>query len=184
MNISLKVLPNAVSLAIVWLVALATVLLVARVSAEVPSAIAVPDGTILVTLHAEGAQIYQCKPDSDGKSPSQKSALTWQFREPIATLMVDGKSVGRHYAGPNWDHIDGSGAKGKVAASSPGATPNDIPWLKLDVTDHRGDGILSNATTVQRINTKGGVVQGSCESAGTYLSVPYSADYVFLRKHD
>ena len=184
MNISLKVLPNVVSLTIAWLVALAVVLLAARVSAEVPSAIAAPDGTALVTLHAEGAQIYQCKPDSVVKAPSQVGALTWQFREPIATLMVDGKSVGRHYAGPNWDDIDGSGVKGKVAASSPGATPNDIPWLRLDVTDHRGDGILSNATTVQRINTKGGVAQGSCESAGTYLSVPYSADYVFLRKPD
>ena len=170
MNMCLKVLLNAVSLTIVWLVALATVLLVAQVSAQVPSAIAVPDETLLVTLHAEGAQIYQCKPDSDGKSASQK--------------VVDGKSVGRHYAGPNWDYIDGSGVKGKVAASSPGATPNDIPWLKLDVADHRGDGILSNATTVQRINTKGGMVQGSCESAGNYLSVPYSADYVFLRKRD
>jgi uncharacterized protein DUF3455 len=184
MNTPLKMLLNAVSLAIVWLVALVVVLLAARVSAEAPSALAVPDGTILVTLHAEGAQIYQCKPDSEAKSPSQVGALTWQFREPIATLMVDGKSVGRHYAGPNWDHIDGSGAKGKAAASSPGATPNDIPWLRLDVTDHRGNGILSSATTVQRINTKGGVVQGSCESAGTYLSVPYSADYVFLRKPD
>jgi len=179
MNISLKVLLNAV---IVWLVALAIVLLVAQVSAQVPSAIAVADGTAIVTLHAEGAQIYQCKPDSDGKSPSKKDALTWQFREPIASLILDGKSVGRHYAGPNWDYIDGSGVKGKVATSAPGATPDDIAWLKLDVADRRGDGILSNATTVQRINTRGGVAQGSCESAGNYLSVPYSADYVFLRK--
>jgi len=45
--------------------------------------------------------------------------------------------------------------KGKVAASAPGATPNDISWLKLDVVDRRGDGILSSATTVQRINTRG-----------------------------
>jgi hypothetical protein len=92
--------------------------------------------------------------------------------------------MGRHYAGPNWDHVDGSGVKGKVAASTPGATLNDIPWLKLEVTDHRGDGIMSNVTTVQRITTKGGVLQGPCESAGNYRSVPYSADYVFLRKSD
>jgi len=182
MNIFLKGLLNAVSLAIVGLVALAIALLVAEVSAEVPSTIAVPDGTALVTLHAEGAQVYQCKPD--GKSPSQIGALTWQFREPIASLIVDGKSVGRHYAGPNWDYTDGSGVKGEVAASVPGATANDIPLLKLDVADHRGDGILSNATTVQRINTRGGVVQGSCEDEGDYRSVPYSADYVFLRKRD
>ena len=96
--------------------------------------------------------------------------------------MLDGKSIGRHYAGPNWEHIDGSAVKGKVIASAPGATSNDIPWLELEVVDHRGNGILSDATTVQRINTKGGVAQGSCERAGDYLSVPYSADYVFLRK--
>jgi hypothetical protein len=34
--------------------------------------------------------------------------------------------------------------------------------------------------TVQRINTRGGAMQGSCETAGTYRSVPFSADYVFL----
>jgi hypothetical protein len=180
----LKVLLNVASLAIILLVALAIVLLVVQVSAQVPSTISVADGTAIVTLHAEGAQIYQCKSDSDGKSPSQKSALTWQFREPIATLMLDGKSVGRHYAGPNWDYIDGSGAKGKVLASTPGATPADISWLKLAVADHRGDGILSNATMVERINTRGGVAQGSCEHEGDYRSVPYSADYVFLRKRD
>jgi hypothetical protein len=67
-------------------------------------------------------------------------------------------------------------------ASAPGATPNDIAQLQLDVVERRGAGILANATTVQRINTKGGVLQGPCESAGIYRSVPYSANYVFLRK--
>jgi hypothetical protein len=93
MHSLLKVLLNALPLAIVWLVALAIVLSVAQVSAQVPSAIAVPDGTAIVTLHAEGAQVYQCKPDSEGKSPSQNSALTWHFREPIATLILDGNRL-------------------------------------------------------------------------------------------
>jgi hypothetical protein len=181
MNIFSKMLRNAVLLV--------TVLQAARVSAQVvpdqvPSAIAVPGATMVATFHAEGAQIYECKADSGNKSSRPSSALTWQFREPIATLIVDGQSIGRHTAGPNWDHIDGSGVKGKVAASTPGATLSDISWLKLDVMDHRGDGILSHVTTVQRINTRGGVVQGPCESAGSYRSVPYSADYVFLRKSD
>ena len=158
----------------------ATILLTTQVSAQVPPAVAGRDGTEIVTLHAEGAQIYECKPDSGNKPEGR--ALTWQFREPIATLILDGKSVGRHYAGPNWDDIDGSGVKGRVAASAPGATPNDIPWLKIDIVDHRNSGILSDATTVRRINTRGGVAQGSCERAGDYLSVPYSADYVFLRR--
>ena len=176
MNTFSKVLLNAVSVAVI--------LLVARVSAQMPAAIAVPDAAIVATFHAEGAQVYECKVDFSRKSPSSFSALTWQFREPIATLTVDGRSIGRHYGGPSWDHVDGSGVTGKVAASAPGATLNDIPWLKIDAADHRGDGILSDVTAVQRINTKGGMVQGPCETEGSYRSIPYSADYVFLRRND
>jgi hypothetical protein len=171
MNFFPKVLLNAATRAII--------LLTTQAAAQAPPAIEGRDGVEIVTLHAEGTQIYECKPDFGDKS--QGRALTWQFREPIATLIVDGKSVGRHYAGPSWDYYDGSVVKGKVAASAPGATSNDIPWLKIEVTDHRNNGILTDATTVRRINTKGGVTQGSCERAGDYLSVPYSADYVFLR---
>ena len=64
----------------------------------------------------------------------------------------------------------------------PGQVAKDIPWLKLGVTSRRGNGVLSPATTVQRINTVGGKLNGACYKAGTYESVPYSADYVFLRK--
>jgi hypothetical protein len=73
--------------------------------------------------------------------------------------------------------------KGKIVSSSmPSATSNDIPWLKLDVIERRGSGMLSEAEMVERVNTKGGVATGPCESAGAFLSIPYSADYVFLRK--
>jgi hypothetical protein len=140
-----------------------------------PEAIAAPGETVVLTMHAEGAQVYECKAGPDGK-------LGWAFREPIATLLVDGKTVGRHYAGPNWEHSDGSAVVGKATGNAPGTTPNDIPWLKLEVSSHRGNGILSGVTTVQRINTKGGKVEGPCEVAGSFASVPYSADYVFLRK--
>jgi hypothetical protein len=50
------------------------------------------------------------------------------------------------------------------------------------VTSGRGTGILSGVTTVQRINTVGGKLEGTCDKPGTYRNVPYSADYVFLRK--
>jgi Protein of unknown function (DUF3455) len=143
--------------------------------APLPDAIAAPGETIVLTVHAEGAQVYECKAGADGK-------LAWAFREPIATLLADGKTVGRHYAGPNWEHSDGSAVVGKATGNAPGATPNDIPWLKLEVISHRGSGILSAVTTVQRINTKGGKLEGACDNAGTFRSAPYSADYVFLRK--
>ena len=147
------------------------------ISAEtpLPDAIAAPGEAVALTLHAEGAQVYECKPGSDGKA-------AWAFREPIATLMLDGKTVGRHYAGPNWEHSDGSAVVGKAAGNAPGATPNDIPWLKLTVVSQRGNGVLSGITTVQRINTQGGKLDGACDKPGATRSAPYSADYVFLRK--
>jgi len=143
--------------------------------AEMPAAIAAPGATAIVTLHAEGAQIYECKAGSDGK-------LAWTFREPIATLILDRATVGRHYAGPNWEHADGSIVTGKAVANAPGATADDVAWLKLDVVGHRGNGLLSQADIVQRINTAGGVLRGPCDQAGALRSAPYAADYVFLHK--
>jgi len=142
---------------------------------SLPAAIAAAGETAVATWHAEGAQVYECKAGADGK-------LAWVFREPIATLVSDGKTIGRHYAGPNWEHLDGSAVTAKAAGNAPGATPSDIPWLKLEVTASRGSGTLSGVTTVQRINTRGGKHEGACDKAGALHSAPYAADYVFLRK--
>jgi hypothetical protein len=156
-----------------------TLLLASSVSAKaqtpLPDAIAAPGETVVLTVHAEGAQVYECKAGADGK-------LAWAFREPIATLFVDGKTIGRHYAGPNWEHIDGSAVVGKVSGNAPGAAADDIAWLKLQVVSSRGSGVLTGVTTVQRINTKGGNLKGACDQAGSFKSAPYSADYVFLKK--
>jgi hypothetical protein len=147
----------------------------ATAQTPLPDAIAAPGETVVLTVHAEGAQVYECKAGADGK-------LAWAFREPIATLFADGKTIGRHYAGPNWEHIDGSAVVGKAAGNAPGATADDIPWLRLQVASSRGSGVLTGVTTVQRINTKGGKFEGACDKAGSFKSAPYSADYVFLRK--
>jgi len=143
--------------------------------AQMPAAIAAPGETAVATWHAEGAQVYECKAGADGK-------LAWAFREPIATLLLDGKTIGRHYAGPNWEHMDGSAVVGKVAGNAPAPGAKDIPWLKLEVVSSRGSGALSGVTTVQRINTVGGRHDGACEKTGTFFSAPYAADYVFLKK--
>lgn len=140
-----------------------------------PEAIAAPGESIVLSVHAEGAQVYECKAGTDGK-------LTWAFREPIATLLSEGKTIGRHYAGPNWEHADGSAVVGKVIGNAPGATAADIPWLKLEAASRRGSGVLTPVTTVQRINTHGGKLEGACDKAGDFKSAPYSADYVFLKK--
>lgn len=152
-----------------------SILLPSMAKAQTPEAIAATGETLVTTLHAEGAQVYECKADTAGKQ-------VWQFREPIATLLSGAETVGRHFAGPNWELADGSGVSGKVIGRAPGATPKDIPLLKLEVASQRGSGKLTGVTTIQRLNTKGGVTEGPCETAGAFLAVPYSADYAFLKK--
>jgi Protein of unknown function (DUF3455) len=142
---------------------------------SLPDAIAAKGEIVVLTVHAEGAQVYDCKAGEGGK-------LSWQFREPVATLIQDGKTVGRHYLGPTWEHADGSRVVGKPAGRANGATPKDIPWLKLEAVEVRGAGALAGVTAIQRINTQGGQIDGACEKAGTTLAAPYAADYVFLKK--
>src|SRR5438552_5179920 len=142
---------------------------IARAQTPLPDAIVAPGETAVLSMHAEGAQVYECKAGADGK-------LAWAFREPIATLFADGKTVGRHYAGPNWEHSDGSAVVGKTIGHAPGATASDIPWLKLEVISRRGSGVLEGVTTVQRVNTIGGKLDGPCDKAGSFKSAPYSAE--------
>lgn len=165
--------PRSTALALLWL--LASPMTAPAAETPLPGAIAAPGETVVLSVHAEGAQVYECKAGADGKS-------AWAFREPIATLIVDGKTIGRHYAGPNWEHSDGSAVVGKVTGNAPGATANDIAWLKLEVTSRRGSGVLAGVTTVQRINTQGGKLEGACDKIGSFKSAPYAAEYVFLRK--
>ena len=108
-----------------------------------PASIAAPGETVVLTVHAVGLQLYECRPGADGK-------LAWTFTAPQATLTVDGKVVGKHGAGPSWDQLDGSGITAKAVANAPGATEKDIPWLKLEVNSHKGAGQLDGVTTVQR----------------------------------
>jgi hypothetical protein len=161
----------------IWISAaiMSAVAIVPALTQSLPDAIATKGETTILTVHAEGAQVYDCKPGEGGK-------LSWQFREPVATLIQDGKTVGRHYVGPTWEHADGSRIVGKPVGRANGATQKDIPWLKLEVVEARGTGTLTGVSAVQRINTQGGQIDGACEKAGATLAAPYAADYVFLKK--
>lgn len=139
---------------------------------DLPAGLAA-SGVAVLTLHAEGVQIYRCETGTDGRT-------AWKFREPLATLLSDDATVGRHFAGPTWELSDGSAVAGKMAAQAPGRTAADIPWLRLDVTNRRGAGALTKVTAVQRLNTRGGAFAGPCTPAGAFHLEPYAADYVFF----
>lgn len=128
---------------------------------------------VLMTVRAAGVQIYTCARDNNGQ-------LAWQFREPLATLTINGKTVGRHFAGPTWQLDDRSAVVGTVIAQAPGASAQDIALLRLGVVNHQGDGGMAQVVAVERLHTLGGVFSGSCAQAGELHLEPYSADYRFL----
>lgn len=128
---------------------------------------------LLRSVDATGVQVYECRPDEAGR-------LVWKFREPVAILAADGKTVGRHFAGPSWQMNDGSGVVGTLVTQKPGAMPQDIPLLQLDASTHQGEGMMSRVTTVERLDTHGGAYSGECPKVGATHLEPYTARYVFL----
>jgi Protein of unknown function (DUF3455) len=144
---------------------------------DVPEQLRPPDGAkLLLEVHAKGDQIYTCKADG--------ANFAWTLKAPDAELTdKDGKAFGRHFAGPSWEATDSSRVTGKAAASVPSPDPTSIPWLLVKVVDHSGDGVLSHASWIQRVNTKGGKAPASgCTSAtaDTEVRVAYAADYRFF----
>lgn len=115
---------------------------------------------------------------------AQKNAaggLNSTFREPVAALLEEGKTVGRHFVGPTWEFVDGSRVEGEVVTKAPGKTAKDIPWLKLSVKESPKSGLVAGATSILRIDTKGGVFEGACDNEGELHSEPYAATYVFVK---
>jgi hypothetical protein len=142
--------------------------------AEDATTIAVNSGVPIAKLEAAGAQIYVCTKNAAGAS-------NWTFREPVASLLEEGKTVGRHFVGPTWEFADGSRVQGEVVNKAPGTTAKDIAWLKLSVKDPPKSGLVAGATSVLRIDTKGGVFEGACDNEGELHSEPYTATYIFAK---
>jgi hypothetical protein len=130
---------------------------------------------LLFQVHGKGDQIYVCQEGA--------TQFVWGLKAPDAQLFdKDGKLFGKHFAGPSWEANDGSRVTGKAVANVPSPDADSIPWLLVDIMSHDGSGVLSRATTIRRLNTKGGKAPASgCDSvhAGQEVRVPYSADYLF-----
>jgi hypothetical protein len=144
---------------------------------EVPQQIQPPaNEQLLLRVHAKGDQVYTCKADG--------AQFTWALKAPDAQLFdKDGKPFGKHFAGPSWEANDGSRVTGKAIANAPSPDADSIPWLLVNILSHDGSGVLSRATTIQRLNTKGGKAPSSgCDAShvGREVRVPYSADYLFF----
>jgi hypothetical protein len=110
---------------------------------EVPKQLQAPPGErLLLQVHAKGDQVYTCKSDA--------AQFSWTLKAPDAQLFdKDGKSFGKHFAGPSWEANDGSRVVGKAVANAPSPDADSIPWLLVNVVAHEGSGVLSSVTILR-----------------------------------
>lgn len=145
---------------------------------EVPEALRPPaDQALALEARAEGVQIYEC---SAGQDPAR---FEWVFKSPEAELSdISGRKIGKHYAGPTWESVDGSKVVGGAKASDPGPDASAIPWLLLGAKSNSGSGVFGRVKSIQRLQTVGGKAPTTpCGQANVkeVARVPYKATYYF-----
>jgi hypothetical protein len=149
---------------------------VAQIPADLPAALKPAGLAVYLDVPGSGVQIYVCGKNDAG-------AFAWIFKAPEATLFdAAKKQIGKHYAGPTWEGLDGGKVVGAVKASAPAA--GSIPWLLLDIKSSEGAGVFNQAKGILRIATVGGAAPaGGCDQAhaGQESRVPYTATYLFLK---
>ena len=131
--------------------------------------------SLAMIVPAKGVQIYECRAKKDS------TGVEWVFVAPEAELFdARGNTIGRHGAGPYWQATDGSRIVGALKQRADAPVAGAIPWLLLTTTSTGPAGSFSNVSSIQRVNTAGGVAPtAGCtrDSAGTTARVSYAADY-------
>lgn len=150
-----------------------------------PETVRVPDAlkpaaseTLAVIVAAKGVQIYECRARKEG------TGVEWAFVAPDADLFdTNGRPIGRHGAGPYWQARDGSRVVGTLQVRADAPTTGALPWLLLTTKSTGPDGTFGKVTSIQRINTVGGVAPSTpCtrELTGTSVRIDYTADYLLF----
>jgi hypothetical protein len=135
--------------------------------------------SLTMIVPAKGVQIYECRARKD-----RVGEYEWAFVAPEAELFdTRGNRTGRHYAGPHWESADGSKVLGTVKERADAPVADAIPWLLLAAKSVGSEGSFSKVTSIQRVNTVGGVApQAGCSQAtvGAAARINYTADYYFF----
>ena len=128
-------------------------------------------------LRATGTHVYECRAVQGG--------YAWTFLNPDATLFEGTRSIATHTSPSMWESsTDRSSTSGRVAATQP-AGPGNLPWT-LWRTQSSGDGgMFTGVTSVQRVNTVGGVAPAAgCgdTSVGSESRASFTADFYFYKR--
>ncbi|MCW5592462.1 MAG: DUF3455 domain-containing protein [Burkholderiales bacterium] len=137
-----------------------------------------PKEMLAMVVPAKGVQIYECRAKKDA------SSFEWAFVAPDAELFdARGHLIGRHGAGPYWEANDGSRVVGTLKARAEAPIAGSIPWLLLATKGTGTAGSFSKVTSIQRVNTSGGMPPSSpctADLLGRKARVDYVATYRFF----
>jgi hypothetical protein len=144
----------------------------------------IPSGEREVDRFAtRGVRSYECR-----AKQGEASSAAWVYTGAESDLLdAQGKTVGRHTFPPAvWEFSDGSKiAGGEVRARVDAPVANADPWILVSARSTGADGRFSKVTSLQRVNTVGGVAPAmKCDtgSLGSKQRVPFTADFVFFAK--
>lgn len=129
-------------------------------------------------LSAEGVHVFECR----AVSPT---GFAWTFVAPDATLYEGGRSAATHTSPNFWESSsDRSSVAGTVRSVQP-VGADDLPWVLLGARAIGESGLFADVTSIQRVNTAGGVAPASgCDAShvGSEARVPFTAQYYFYRR--
>ncbi len=158
--------------------ALKNIFLVAAALAALPAAAAIrePGGV----GSANGVQVYQCR-----VGVTDPASYIWSFVAPDVTLYDGTRSTAR-LASPNLVEStdDRSSVSGIVRSTQPGGA-NNLPWTVMRTRSMGDSGMFAGVTSIQRVNTNGGIAPATgcnADTVGSEARVAYSADYYFYKR--
>jgi hypothetical protein len=131
-------------------------------------------------LSARGTNIFQCK-----ARVNEPNTYGWYFVAPDAILYEGTRAAGGHRAvGQFESDNDRTSVFGVLRATQPGGAEN-LPWATMRAAPTGDSGMFAGVTTIQRVNTAGGVAPAdgcTAANAGNEARVNFSADYYFYKR--
>jgi len=130
-------------------------------------------------LAAEGVHVFECKP---GNGPT---GFTWSFVAPDATLFEGARTAATQTRPDLWESATDRSSVTAVPRTTAQAGDADLPWALFAAQPLADAGLFAGVTSIQRVNTAGGVAPAAdcgADRAGSELRVPFTADYYFYRR--
>ena len=131
-------------------------------------------------LSGKGEQVFECRP-----RVADPNALDWTFVRPDAKLYDGSTRVGQLATANVWESTsDRTSVSGFVRATQPAGADN-LPWAMLRAWPSGDTGMFAGVTSIQRVNTSGGIAPATgCDDthAGSETRVAFSADYYFYKR--